>query len=116
LSKEGQVELSRNLQIGTAYIDSTGMCVFVAFPMLDIPECAEALNEMVAARYGIELDNDGVAELGKKILKLEHEFNLAAGMSNVDDRLPEFFSLEPVPPHNAIWDFTDEEIDEFWNF
>lgn len=116
LSKEGQVELSRNLQIGTAYIDSTGMCVFVAFPMLDIPECGEALNDMIAARYGIDLDNDGVAELGKKILKLEHEFNLAAGMSNVDDRLPEFFSYEPVPPHNAIWDFTDGEIDEFWNF
>jgi len=21
-----------------------------------------------------------------------------------------------VPPHNAVWDFTDEEIDSFWNF
>ena len=31
LKKEGQVELSRNLQIGTAFIDSTGLCIFVAF-------------------------------------------------------------------------------------
>jgi len=23
---------------------------------------------------------------------------------------------EPVAPHNVVWDFTDEEIDEFWNF
>jgi aldehyde:ferredoxin oxidoreductase len=33
----------------------------------------------------------------------------------MDDRLPEFFE-EPCPPHNAVWDFTDEEIDSFWNF
>ena len=34
LSKEGQVELSRNLQIATAAIDSTGMCLFIAFAAL----------------------------------------------------------------------------------
>lgn len=116
LGKEGQVELSRNLQIGTAVIDSTGMCVFVAFPMLDLPECAAALNDMVGARYGIEMDAEKAADLGKRILKLEHEFNLAAGMNHAADRLPEFFSLEQVPPHNAIWDFSDAEIDAFWNF
>ena len=27
-----------------------------------------------------------------------------------------FSSNEPVAPHNAVWDFTDAEIDEFWNF
>ena len=44
------------------------------------------------------------------MLRTEHEFNLAAGFTNKDDRLPEFFE-EPVPPHNAVWDFTGEEID-----
>jgi aldehyde:ferredoxin oxidoreductase len=116
LSKEGQVELSRNLQIATAAVDSTGMCIFVAFPVLDIPEAFSSLVEMINARYGINLGADDVTELGKYILKTEHEFNIAAGMSNSDDRLPEFFELDPVPPHNAIWDFTPEEIDEFWNF
>ena len=37
LKKEGQVELSRNLQIATAAVDSTGLCLFVAFPVLDNP-------------------------------------------------------------------------------
>jgi len=23
---------------------------------------------------------------------------------------------ETLPPHNVVWDFTGEEIDEFWNF
>jgi len=43
------------------------------------------------------------------------EANLAAGFTNKHDRLPDFFE-EPCPPHNAVWDFTDEEIDSFWNF
>jgi aldehyde:ferredoxin oxidoreductase len=38
LKPEGQVELSRNLQIATAAIDSTGMCLFIAFAILDQPE------------------------------------------------------------------------------
>jgi len=37
LSKEGQVELSRNLQIATAAIDSTGMCLFIAFAIWTSP-------------------------------------------------------------------------------
>jgi len=116
LKKEGQVELSRNLQIASAAVDSTGMCIFIAFPALDIPECLPALIDMINARFGISLTGDDVVELGKYVLKTEHQFNIAAGFNNAHDRLPEFFKLEPVPPHNLVWDFTDEEIDEFWNF
>jgi aldehyde:ferredoxin oxidoreductase len=116
LKKEGQVELSRNLQIATAAVDSTGMCVFIAFPALDIPESFTALIDLINAAYGLSLTADDVTELGKKILKIEHDFNKGAGFTNQDDRLPEFFTYEPIPPHNAVWDFTDEEIDEFWNF
>jgi len=116
LKKEGQVELSRNLQIATAALDTAGLCIFVAFPALDIPEAFTAIVDMINARFGISLTADDVTELGKNILRTEHEFNLAAGFTNKDDRLPEFFSTELLPPHNVIWDFTGEEIDEFWNF
>lgn len=116
LTKDGQVELSRNLQIATAAVDSTGMCVFIAFPALDIPESFTALIDLLNATYGINLTAEDVTELGKTILKVEHDFNMAAGFGPADDRLPEFFNYEPIPPHNAVWDFTDEEIDEFWNF
>jgi aldehyde:ferredoxin oxidoreductase len=116
LKKEGQVELSRNLQIATAAVDSTGMCIFVAFPALDIPECLPALIDMLNARFGIALTGDDVTNLGKHILKVERQFNIEAGFTNKHDRLPEFFSIETVAPHNAIWDFSDAEIDEFWNF
>jgi aldehyde:ferredoxin oxidoreductase len=116
LKKDGQVELSRNLSIATAAVDSTGMCIFIAFPALDIPECLPALIDMINARYGISLTGDDVVNLGKTILKTERAFNQAAGFTNADDRLPEFFEYEPVPPHNVVWDFTPAEIDEFWNF
>ncbi len=116
LKKDGQVELSRNLQIATAAIDSTGMCIFIAFPALDIPECLPALIDMLNARYGAELTGDDVVSLGKNILKTERNFNLAAGLTSAHDRLPEFFKTNPVAPHQAVWDFTDEEIDAFWNF
>jgi aldehyde:ferredoxin oxidoreductase len=116
LKKDGQIELSRNLQIATAAIDSTGMCIFVAFPALDIPECLPALIDMINARFGVSLDGDDVAQLGKTVLKTERGFNLAAGLSAAHDRLPEFFNTDPVAPHQAVWDFTDAEIDSFWNF
>ncbi len=114
LKKDGRVVLSRNLQIATAAVDSTGMCIFIAFPALDDPKCLPALVGMINARFGIHLTGDDVTNLGKNVLKTEHAFNLAAGMTSKADRLPEFFEREPVPPHGAVWDFTPEEIDEFW--
>ncbi|TWJ19025.1 aldehyde ferredoxin oxidoreductase family protein [Geobacter argillaceus] len=116
LKKDGQVELSRNLQIATAAVDSTGMCIFIAFPALDIPECLPALIDMINARFGIALTGDDVTNLGKHILKIERQFNCEAGFTKEHDRLPEFFKTETVAPHNVVWDFTDAEIDEFWNF
>lgn len=116
LKKEGQVELSRNLQIATAAVDSAGLCIFVAFAALDNPEAFSAIVDMLNARFGISLTGDDVSALGAQILKTEHAFNLAAGFTNKDDRLPAFFSEEPLPPHNVVWDFTGEEIDAFWDF
>lgn len=115
LGKEGQVELSRNLQIATAAVDSTGMCLFIAFAILDIADGFNALVEMINARYNLSLTGDDVVALGKTILKAERGFNERAGFTKAHDRLPEFFE-EPCAPHNVTWDFTDEEIDEVFNF
>ena len=116
MKKEGQVELSRNLQIATAAVDTAGLCIFVAFAALDIPEAFNAIVDMLNARFGLSLTGDDVSALGKTILKTERDFNLAAGFTNKDDRLPEFFAEEPLPPHNVVWDFTGEELDAFWDF
>jgi len=116
LKKDGQLELSRNLQIATAAVDSTGMCIFVAFPALDDPKCLPALIDMINARFGINLTGDDVTSLGENIIKIEREFNKKAGLDKTSDRLPEFMTYEPLPPHNTVWDFTDEELDSVWGY
>jgi aldehyde:ferredoxin oxidoreductase len=116
LKPEGQVELSRNLQIATAAIDSTGMCLFIAFAVMDQPETFQALIDLLNGFYGLNLTADDVTALGKKILKTEREFNLLAGLTAKQDRLPEFFKKEALSPHNLTFMVKDEELDQVFNW
>lgn len=116
LKPEGQIELSRNLQISTAAIDSTGMCLFIAFAILDQPETFQAFIDILNAFYGLDMTADGVAELGKSVLKNEREFNASAGFTTADDRLPEFFKKEALPPHNVTFQVKDEDLDKVFNW
>jgi aldehyde:ferredoxin oxidoreductase len=116
LKPEGQVELSRNLQIATAAIDSTGMCLFIAFAVLDQPETFQALIDLLNAFYGLEMTGDDVVALGKKILTTERAFNDKAGFTSAHDRLPDFFHKEKLPPHNITFMVKDEELDEVFNW
>jgi len=116
LKTEGQVELSRNLQIATAAIDSTGMCLFIAFAILDQPETFQALLDMLGGFYGINMTGDDVVALGKKVLLAERDFNSRAGFTKHHDRLPRFFYTEPIAPHNQTFMMKDEELDEVFNF
>ena len=116
LKPEGQVELSRNLQIATAVIDTLGLCLFVAFPVMDMPDAFNAMVDMVNAKYGLSLTADDVTALGQRVLKLERDFNQRAGFTPADDRLPEFFKTEQLPPHNEVFDVPDDELDTLFNF
>jgi aldehyde:ferredoxin oxidoreductase len=116
LKPEGQVELSRNLQIATAAIDATGMCLFIAFAVLDQPETFNALVDMISAFTGQNLTADDVTELGKNILSFERDFNSRAGFTAKDDRLPDFFKAEALPPHNVIFEVKDEDLDQVYNW
>jgi aldehyde:ferredoxin oxidoreductase len=116
LKPQGQVELSRNLQIATAAVDATGMCLFIAFAVLDQPETFQAFLDLLNAFYGLNLDGNGVVDLGKTILKMERNFNARAGFTAEHDRLPRFFKTDPVPPHNVVFGVTDEELDSLYNW
>lgn len=112
LKPEGQVDLSRGLQQATAAIDSAGLCVFIAFAVMDIPAGFEAIPKMLNALYGWNLDLNGVVEYGKKVLALERRFNEAAGLTNESDRLPRFFTTEPLAPHGTTFDIPDSGLDK----
>jgi aldehyde:ferredoxin oxidoreductase len=116
LKPEGQVELSRNLQIATAAIDSTGMCLFIAFAILDQPETFQALLDLLGSFGGQKLTGDDVVGLGKSILKMERDFNTKAGFTKEMDRLPDYFKKEKLPPHNVTFMVTDSELDQVYNW
>jgi aldehyde:ferredoxin oxidoreductase len=116
LKPEGQVELSRNLQIATAAIDSTGMCLFIAFAILDQPDTFQALLDLLNSFYGMNLTGDGVTELGKKVLTMELDFNKKAGFTSKHDRLPEYFKTEKFAPHNVTFGVKDEDLDKVFNW
>jgi aldehyde:ferredoxin oxidoreductase len=116
LSPDGQVELSRNLQIATAAIDATGMCLFIAFAIMDQPETFQALIDMINGFYGLNLTAEDVTALGKTILKAERDFNTGAGFTAAHDRLPEFFINDALPPHNIKFKVTDEDLDTVFNW
>ncbi len=113
---EGQSKLSSDLQVATAVIDTVGLCLFVAFPMLDMPDAFNAVVDMVNAKYGIRLNADDVSKLGQRILLVETDFNQRAGFTSAHDRLPEFFKYENLPPHGHTFDVPDEQLDAVLNF
>jgi len=116
LKPEGQIELSRNLQIATAAIDSTGMCLFIAFAILDQPDTFQALLDLLGSFGGQKLTGDDVVALGKSILKMEREFNKNAGFTKEMDRLPDYFKKEKLPPHDVTFMVKDADLDQVFNW
>jgi len=110
-----KTDLARNFQYATAFIDSTGHCLFIAFAILDIASGFEGLVEECAGILGTAWTMDDVGRIGKAVLDLELEFNRKAGFTTADDRLPDFMSREPLPPHNSVWDVPDCEIDKVFS-
>ncbi len=116
LKPEGQIELSRNLQIATAAVDSTGMCLFVAFAVLDQPDTFQAMIDLLNAFYGWEWTADDFVNYGKSVLSKERDFNARAGFTPGHDRLPGYFKKELLPPHNITFEVKDEDLDQVFNF
>ena len=107
-----KAELSRAFQATTAFIDSSGYCLFIAFAILDDADGFQGMIDTVNGMLGTGYDADGIVEYGHNVLKVERGFNAAAGFTKADDRLPEFMKLEKLPPHDVVWDVPDEELDK----
>jgi aldehyde:ferredoxin oxidoreductase len=116
LKPEGQVEASRFIQIANAAFDATGLC-FMAYVALLTPEAGEVFLKALNAKLGTEFGPDDFpGAMGIRVLKAEREFNKKAGFTNKDDRLPEFYYKEPLPPHNVVFTISNEELDSTFDF
>ena len=58
------------------------------------------------------MTNDDAMALGKRVLKMERDFNTRAGFTKENDRLPEYFKKEALPPHNVTFEVTDDDLDQ----
>jgi len=109
LSNEGQVKRSRDAQILNAAIDSVGYC-FLALPGKG-QVMYEVIAKLLSARYGKNLKEEDVMNIGINTIREELAFNRAAGWTNVQNRLPEFMETEKLPPNDVVFDVQQEEID-----
>ncbi|MDI7260698.1 MAG: aldehyde ferredoxin oxidoreductase C-terminal domain-containing protein [Thermodesulfobacteriota bacterium] len=114
LSPEGKAALSRAFQATTAFIDSTGHCLFIAFAILDIASGFEGMVEECNGVLGTSWKSEDAAKVGAEILRKERAFNEAAGLTKAEDRMPEFMRYEPLPPHNQVFDVPDSALDSVY--
>ena len=115
LKADGQVAASRNVQIAMAAVDCTGLCLMASFA-LTTPEGGQAFLAAMNAKFGTNFGPDSIPAMGIKVLQAEREFNRKAGFTAKDDRLPEFFYKEPLPPHNKVFLISDKDIDTTFDF
>ena len=113
LNPKEQMEISRISQIKMAGYDTLGICLFGGFGFGRAPG---SIRDLLKGHYGWDVDDDVLLELGRKTLKLERAFNQAAGFSPKDDRLPEWMTTEPLPPHNTVFDVPNEDLDRVFDW
>jgi aldehyde:ferredoxin oxidoreductase len=107
-----KADVSRAFQYTTAFLDSSGHCLFISFAILDIPSGLEGMVEECNGVLGTKWTTADVARIGGEITKRERDFNKAAGFTNAQDRLPEFMKYEKIAPHNVVFEVTDKELDK----
>ena len=108
LGVEGQKALSLKLQIIAAMLDSTGLCLFARPPIIADPQL---MVDMVNGRYGWNWTVEDYNQFNRQVLRDELEFNRRAGLTAADYRIPEYMREEPLPPHNAVFDVPDSDLD-----
>ncbi|HTX52800.1 MAG TPA: aldehyde ferredoxin oxidoreductase C-terminal domain-containing protein [Candidatus Baltobacteraceae bacterium] len=108
-----QAAASRTAQINMAGYDTLGACIFSGFGFAVAPE---VIPDLLNARYGWQVGGDILQVLGKETLQIEREFNRRAGFTAADDRLPEWMTIEPLPPHNSTYDVPAADLDGMFNW
>lgn len=107
-----KVLLSKELQIFIMILDSMGVCYFVG-PSY---ESTQIFAQLLKLRYGTRWNKtaEDLIEWGKQCLLMEHDFNIKAGITIDQDKLPQFILNEPLEDVDRRWQVNPKELDEFW--
>ncbi len=112
LDPAGQAQVSLPAQLNMAGYDSLGACIFAGFGYATAPAAIPAL---IHARYGWDAPADYLQQLGRETIKMERAWNKSAGFTPKDDRLPEWMTREPLPPHNTVFDVSEQDLDTIFD-
>ena len=99
---EGKAVWTKIFQDLTAFIDSSGACLFTSFPL-----GAADYGAMVSAVTGYDIDGAEVLRIGERIWNMQKIFNLRAGCTREDDTLPPRLLEEPLTegaPKGRVWE------------
>jgi aldehyde:ferredoxin oxidoreductase len=106
------VKFSRIAQLQRAAYDALDLCVFNTSATGQHPDI---VLEMLRKVYDVDLPDNWLDIVGRKVIDLEIEFNRAAGLTTADDRIPDFFKEEALTdPVTTVFDVPDEELDAIW--
>jgi aldehyde:ferredoxin oxidoreductase len=106
------VKFSKIAQIQRAAYDALDLCAFNTSATGQRPDIVVAMLRKV---YELDLPDNYLDILGRKVIDLELAFNRAAGLSAADDRIPDYFKTDPlteVAP--TVFDVPDAELDAIW--
>ncbi len=107
---ENKLDLSFELQIYTAIMDSMGCCYFIGPSYENMEILANAINAM----YDLNLTRDDIIKIGIDIIRIELAFNERAGITQEMNNVPDFFREEASDPVEMKFTFKVEELKSFW--
>jgi aldehyde:ferredoxin oxidoreductase len=79
-----------------------GMCLFIAFAMLDQPETFQVLVDMMSALLGLSMATDEVGNLGMSILNNKKDCKSRNDFTAYHDQLPDFLLKQKLRINDKI--------------
>ncbi len=111
LVTDGKPALVKAFQDVTAAVDSSGLCLFSTFAW-----SLEDIQPQIDAACEGDWSLERLLEMGERIWNLERQFNIAAGFTGKDDRLPKRLVSEPVKsgPAKGLVNQLDKMLPEYY--
>ena len=110
-SNVGKAAWTKTFQDLTAFIDSSGTCLFTSFPL-----GAADYGALVSAVTGYNINADEVLRIGERVWNMQKVFNLRVGCTRADDTLPPRLLNEPLTegaPKGRVWE-REPLLDEYY--
>lgn len=111
-SNVGKAAWTKTFQDLTAFIDSSGTCLFTSFPL-----GAADYGAMVSAVTGYDIGADEVLRIGERVWNMQKVFNLRVGCTRADDTLPPRLLNEPLTkgaPKGRVWE-PEPLLDDYYH-